>query len=92
MSSIKIIHCTSSSCGVCTSLTPKLSKLSEGLGIDYEEVDVTVSNSEAIKYRVLSAPTILLMVEGKEYLRENGYISLDKFKDKILRVKSLMDE
>ena len=92
MSSIKVIHCSSENCGVCVSLRPKLEQLSKRLEIEYEEIDVTVSNREAMSYRVMSAPTILLLVEGKEYSRDNGYISLGQFEDKILRIKSLINE
>lgn len=53
------------------------------------EVKMEDSLKISRKYNIFTAPAILLFINGKETIREAGYISLDNMERKIFRYYKL---
>lgn len=79
-------------CGVCSVLFPKLVKM---LQEDFPRLAIIRINAEknrdlAGQLRMLSIPGILLMLNGKEYMRSNGMIGVGELQGKVKRYYQLM--
>jgi len=76
----------SNSCVVCRDLIPKLETILEKYP-DVAAVCVEAQNSPelAASYHVFSAPVIILLIQGKETVREAGIISLSDLEQKLSR-------
>jgi len=78
-------------CGVCGALKPKINNIAaniDGLQVYYLNLD----NDESVagQYSIFTIPGILVYVDGKEFIREARYISVDDINDQLTRLKSLM--
>lgn len=74
------------SCGVCRDLQPKIEKMMAA----YPEVSLAKVEAEdspllAAHFSVFSVPAIILLIQGKETLREAGIVSLGQIGRKIAR-------
>jgi len=77
-------------CGVCTALKPKVSALAadyEGLKVFY--VDLDKDESVAGQFSLFTIPGILVYVQGKEWIREARYISIDQLQAKLDRIREM---
>lgn len=54
-------------------------------GIELLSVDASTNLSLTSEAGVYSAPSILVYFEGREYIRESKYISLEQLEEKISR-------
>jgi hypothetical protein len=54
-----------------------------------EKVNVVDFPGLRAKYNVFSSPLILLLLDGKEYLRSSGNVSVNELQQKIERLYSL---
>lgn len=86
-----LIEAGSETCNPCRALKSKISTWIE----NHKEIcGIYISIEEhpeiAGKLSVLSAPTLLLYVEGKLTLREAGYFSLEEFLKKTERYENLL--
>jgi thiol-disulfide isomerase/thioredoxin len=89
-SPIVLVYFSAPYCNVCKVLKPKIIELF----FKYQEVKTIYVDLEQLKeasgeYSVFSLPTILVFIEGKEYLRESRNISLYEFEEKVQRYYSL---
>ena len=78
-------------CGVCTALKPKVSALAadyEGLKVFY--VDLDKDESVAGQYSIFTIPGILVYVQGKEWIREARYVSIDQLQAKLDRIVEIL--
>jgi thioredoxin 1 len=87
-----LVYFFKDSCGVCAMLFPKLeSMLSKHFPkIQIIRIEAEKNTHLAAQLRMLTIPGILLMLEGKEYMRSNGMIALGELQEKINRYYSLM--
>ncbi|MBQ6896759.1 MAG: thioredoxin [Oscillospiraceae bacterium] len=69
-------------CGPCKMIAPIIEDLSEELSgrVVVAKLDVDEVPSVAVKYGVMSIPTMLLFENGKEVKRTVGFQSKDKLK------------
>ena len=69
-------------CGPCKMIAPIIEDLSEELSgrVVVAKLDVDEVASVAVKYGVMSIPTMLLFENGKEVKRTVGFQSKDKLK------------
>src|SRR5574344_101787 len=85
---VKLIYVSSETCNVCHAMLPKIITLvSEYERIQFAEVVAERVPLIAGEYNILSAPTLVIYMDGKEMKRFAGIISLDDVKvffDKIL--------
>jgi thioredoxin 1 len=79
-------------CGVCLSLWPRVETLMQKNFPEIKLIRVDAANSRELagQLRMMSIPGILLFLEGKEFLRANGLVSLQEMEDKIRRPYTLM--
>lgn len=67
-------------CGPCKMLGPILEQINE---IDVLKINVDEFPDLAAKFGVMSIPTLILFVEGKEIKKEIGFKNLDEIKKMI---------
>ena len=72
-------------CAPCKRLEPDLEKLAENMGsrMSMGKIDVDESPDLAVKFTVMSVPTVILFVAGEPKARITGYQPLHKL-EKIL--------
>jgi len=72
-------------CMPCKALDPLLNDISNEVNsIGFYRVDVDKESSLAQKFNVMTVPTMLILKEGKEIGRINGFQSKEQLKGKIL--------
>lgn len=67
-------------CGPCKMLGPILEQVNE---IDVLKINIDEFPDIAAKFGVMSIPTLILFVEGKEIKKEIGFKNLDEIKKMI---------
>lgn len=72
-----MVYFTTPTCSVCKSISPKLLKLVEGYPIDIYKVDVSDFPTISAQMLIFSIPTIILVAEQKEQLREVRFIQFE---------------
>ena len=79
-------------CGVCQVLWPRVETLmkEEFPKVKLIRVNAEESRELAGQQRMLSVPGMLLFLDGREYLRANGMVSLGELKDSIGRPYGMM--
>lgn len=86
-----ILYFWNSSCSVCGPLYDKLHILvnEQFPKLTLEKVNAVDFPGLTAKYNVFSSPLILLLLDGKEYLRSSGNVSVNELQQKIERLYSL---
>ena len=86
-SSAVMIYFFSPGCSACSILHPKVKELvtSRFPMIRLYEIDASENPMLTAEAMVFAAPGILVYFEGKEYMRESKYISVDQLGDRISR-------
>jgi thiol-disulfide isomerase/thioredoxin len=81
-----LLYFSTPDCAVCKVLKPKVEEMIKyfpeiiSLYINLDKIEFAKGT-----YSVFTIPTILLYINGKEYVRESQYISVEELKDKIER-------
>ena len=75
---VHILYFTTSSCNVCKSIFPQLESLMENYDFPVLKIDASKLETLAGQHLVFTVPTILVMHEGKEVLRESRFIDFSK--------------
>ena len=81
-----LIHFSAPSCNVCTAVGPRVEALAEEYGWPVADINVETHMEVAAQRLVFTVPTVLLLSEGTEMLRESRFIAYDK----IERLMTLM--
>ncbi|MNN84270.1 Thioredoxin [compost metagenome] len=81
------LYFTITGCSVCHALQPKVQQLM----MKYPEIQLGTINAQEVqeavgRFSVLTAPVLLLFVEGKEYIREARIVHLDLLNEKIQKI------
>jgi len=89
-----ILYFWNSSCSVCEPLYEKLEMLvnEHFPNLDLEKINLVDHPEFKTKYNVFSSPLIILLLDGKEYFRSGGNVSLFELKQKIGRLYQLKFE
>ena len=87
----KILYFWNSSCSVCEPLYDKLEILIKTTfpKLTIEKINIVNQPEYRAKYNVFSSPLILLLLDGKEYIRSGGNVSIHSIKKKIDRLYQL---
>jgi len=87
-----MIYFFSDDCSACKILRPRVREMvASGFPeIAMHEVNAAENPMVTAEASVFASPTILVYFEGKEYLRESKYISVDQLRDKIERYYDLL--
>ena len=89
-----ILFFSNDACGVCEPLFDKLEILvmEDFPRLDFKKISILENPEYRAKYNVYSSPLIILILEGKEFLRFGGNTSLYELKQKIGRLYTLKFE
>ena len=86
-----LIYMSTPQCNVCKVLKPKLIDF---INSDFPKIKMAYVDSESLpevaaQNRIFSVPTILVFLDGKEFLRKSRNINLHEFRQDIERPYSL---
>ena len=87
-SAVVVLYFTTPQCSVCTAVFPQLEALVEKTNYPLIKIDGSKFPEVAGQYIVFTVPTILVMFEGKEVLRESRFIDFNK----IERILNLLND
>jgi len=87
-----MVYFSAPTCNVCHALRPKLL---EALGENFKEfkvesVDISTEEDIAPHFGVFAIPTVLIFLEGKEFLRKSRHMSVDEVMREIKRPYEIM--
>lgn len=87
----KLLYFWNSTCSVCEPLYDKLEILISDHFPELQIKKVSVEESPELctKYGVFSSPLIILLLDGKEYIRSGSNVSIHEIKQKIDRLYQL---
>jgi thioredoxin-like negative regulator of GroEL len=87
-----MLYFSAPSCNVCHALKPKLIDALDANFDDFKVESVDISKSEEIAphFGVFSIPTILVFLDGKEFLRKSRNMSVDEVIREIKRPYEIM--
>lgn len=87
-----MVYFSAPTCNVCHALKPKLLEaLDKNFdGFKVESVDISVEEDIAPHFGVFSIPTVLIFLDGKEFLRKSRHMSVDEVVNAIKRPYEIM--
>lgn len=83
-----VLYFGSPHCNVCHAVYPRLMTLVEDLPFQVISIDIAEHPEIAGQFLVFTVPTILVLYEGREILRESRFVDFDK----IARILNLLME
>jgi thioredoxin-like negative regulator of GroEL len=90
-SGMKLFYLSRPDCGVCTAMKPKVRGMLEDFPrIDAYDIDLDELPVLAGRFEVFTIPAVLVYAEGKEFIREARYFSVDQLAGRINRYYELM--
>jgi len=87
-----MVYFSAPTCNVCHALKPKLLEALEENFEDFkvESVDISVKEDIAPHFGVLAIPTVLVFLDGKEFLRKSRHMSVGEVIKEIQRPYEIM--
>jgi len=87
-----MVYFSAPSCNVCHALKPKLLEAVEGnfKEIVVESVDISIDEDIAPHFGIFAIPTVLVFLDGKEFLRKSRHMSVDEVISDIKRPYEIM--
>ena len=87
-----MVYFSAPTCNVCHALKPKLL---EAIETNFENfkivsVDVSISQDIAAYFSVFAIPTVLIFLDGREFLRKSRHMSVDEVIREIQRPYEIM--
>lgn len=81
---MSFLYVTRPECSVCHAILPKLRELLDDYPlIQLGHVDANKVEEVAEKFLIFTVPIMLLMIDQKEYVREDRFVRLDRLKEKV---------
>ena len=72
------VYYSSEQCGVCNTMKPKVFSVYEEAGMPIKELSINQFRELAAQQLILKSPTIILYENGKEIIRDTGFIDLNR--------------
>ncbi len=87
-----LLYFSGENCNVCHALRPKFKELFDNSFPKIRQIYIDAHENPLIAshFRVFSVPTMLVFLDGKEFIREGRAVSLYQLKDKLSRPYSIM--
>ncbi|MCD6191369.1 MAG: thioredoxin family protein [Sulfurimonas sp.] len=87
-----MVYFSAPTCNVCHALKPKLMQALETNFKEFkvESVDISVEEDIAPHFDVFAIPTVLVFLDGKEFLRKSRHMSVDEVIREIKRPYDIM--
>jgi len=87
-----MLYFSAPTCNVCHALKPKLLAAIESNFKEFEIISVDVSQSQdvAAHFNVFAIPTLLIFLDGREFVRKSRHMSVDEVVAEIKRPYDIM--
>ncbi len=87
-----MVYFSAPNCSVCHALKPKLFEAIDVNFKDFkiESVDISEEENIALYFGVLTIPTVLIFLDGKEFLRKSRHMSVREIIKEIKRPYEIM--
>jgi len=87
-----MLYFSAPTCNVCHALKPKLLEAIEGNFKEFKivSIDTSIEQEIAAHYSVFAIPTVLVFLDGREFLRKSRHMSVDEVVREIERPYSIM--
>ncbi|MDD5157846.1 thioredoxin family protein [Sulfurimonas sp.] len=87
-----MLYFSAPSCNVCHALKPKLVSAIESNFSEFKiiNIDVSIEQELAASFSVFAIPTVLIFLEGSEFLRKSRHMSVDELIKEIRRPYDIM--
>ncbi len=87
-----MVYFSAPTCNVCHALKPKLLEAIETNFQKFEIVSVDVSQNQniAAHFNVFAIPTVLIFLDGREFIRKSRHMSVDEVVREIQRPYEIM--
>ncbi len=87
-----ILYFSAPTCNVCHALKPKLFDAIETNFKEFKiiSIDVSIEQDIAAHYSVFAIPTVLVFLDGREFLRKSRHMSVDEVVREIRRPYEIM--
>jgi len=87
-----MVYFSAPTCNVCHALKPKLlEELDKNFSeFKVESVDISVEEDIAPHFDVYAIPTVLIFLDGKEFVRKSRHMSVHEVMDEIRRPYEIM--
>src|SRR5690625_1270491 len=90
---LAFLYITQPNCSVCHGLEPQITSiLNKYPQIQARKINAGTVTEIAGRCSVFTAPVLLLLIDGKEYIREARIVQTDLFEEKLSRIyKNMVD-
>ena len=87
-----MLYFSAPTCNVCHALKPKLLEAIEGNFKEFKiiSIDISIEQDIAAHYSVFAIPTVLVFLDGREFLRKSRHMSVDEVVREIRRPYEIM--
>lgn len=86
-----LIYVSRPECAVCHAILPKLrNMLADYPYIHLGHINANQVEAVAAQFLIFTVPTLLLMVDQKEYIRANQFVRFDQLKEQIERLSQIV--
>ena len=87
-----MLYFSAPTCNVCHALKPKLMSAIEENFKEFEiiSIDTSIDQEIAAHYSVFAIPTVLVFLDGREFLRKSRHMSVDEVIREIARPYEIM--
>lgn len=87
-----MLYFSAPSCNVCHALKPKLVSAIESNFSEFKivNIDVSIEQEIAASFSVFAIPTVLIFLDGREFLRKSRHMSVDEVIREIARPYDIM--
>ena len=87
-----MLYFSAPTCNVCHALKPKLLEAIDENFKEFEivSVDTSVSQEIAAQFSVFAIPTVLVFLDGREFLRKSRHMSIGEVVNEIKRPYEIM--
>jgi len=87
-----LLYFSGENCNVCHALRPKFKTLFDDRFPEIKQIflDAEVYREIALEYQVLSLPTILVFLDGREFIREGRTVSMHQLEEQLARPYAMM--
>ena len=89
-----LLYFSGEHCNVCHALRPKVKELFDAEFPQLKQIylDAEEHRDMALHYQVLSVPTMIVFMDGREFAREGRSVSLHQLTEKLTRPYKMMTE
>ncbi len=87
-----MLYFSAPTCNVCHALKPKLLDAIETNFKEFKimSIDISIEQEIAAHYSVFAIPTVLIFLDGREFLRKSRHMSVDEVVREIRRPYEIM--